>query len=208
LLERHRRQLRRYIHPPGRAHDGAPLRALHFLGMQIQARDNSGMSATVKAHGMDGTLVEPDWPPFTLAEVRGLLAQFDGLGEPLEILSISPRPLSAAGVLNTSSGRVFIKRHHRSVRDVEGLLEEHRFLAYLHGAGAQVPRVFTAVSGQTAIEIGEWTYEVHETPDGIDLYQDAISWTPLPPPAPPPPHARGRGARARLFSSRFVLAAP
>ena len=24
------------------------------------------MSATVKAHGMDGTLVEPDWPPLTL----------------------------------------------------------------------------------------------------------------------------------------------
>lgn len=160
------------------------------------------MSATVKAHGMDGTLVEPDWPPFTLAEVRGLLAQFDGLGEPLEILSISPRPLSAAGVVNTSSGRVFIKRHHRSVRDVEGLLEEHRFLAYLHGAGAQVPRVSTAVSGQTAIEICEWTYEVHETPDGVDLYEDAISWTPFRTVA----HAHSAGqalARLHLASQGF-----
>ena len=36
------------------------------------------MSATGKAHGMDGTLVEPDWPPLTLAEVRALLGQFPG----------------------------------------------------------------------------------------------------------------------------------
>ena len=32
------------------------------------------MSTTAKAHGMDGTLVEPDWPALTLAEVRALLA--------------------------------------------------------------------------------------------------------------------------------------
>jgi Ser/Thr protein kinase RdoA (MazF antagonist) len=160
------------------------------------------MSATVNVHGMDGTLVEPDWPPLTLAEVKGLLAQFDGLGEPIEILSISPRPLSAAGVVNTSSGRVFIKRHQRTVRDIEGLLEEHRFLAHLHGAGAQVPRISTAVFGQTAIEIGEWTYEVHDTPDGIDLYEDAISWTPFRTAA----HAHSAGqalARLHLASQGF-----
>ncbi len=154
---------------------------------------------------MDGTLVEPDWPPLTLAEVRGLLAQFQGFGEPIEILSISPRPLSAAGVVSTSSGRVFIKRHHCSVRDVEGLLEEHRFLAHLHGAAAQVPRVFATVSGQTAIEIGEWTYEVHETPDGIDLYQDAISWTPFRTVA----HAHAAGqALARLHLAAQGFDAP
>jgi hypothetical protein len=37
------------------------------------------MNATVKAHGMDGTLVEPDWPPLTLAEVRVLLAEFPAI---------------------------------------------------------------------------------------------------------------------------------
>lgn len=137
------------------------------------------MSATVKVHGVEGDLVEPDWPPLTLAEVRALLVQFPAFDEPIEILSTSPRPLSAAGVVRTSIGRVFIKRHHRAVRDVEGLLEEHRFLAHLHHAGAQVPRVFPSISGQTAIEIGEWTYEVHETPAGVDLYEDAISWTPF-----------------------------
>ena len=137
------------------------------------------MSTTAKAHGMDGTLVEADWPPLTLAEVRALLAQFPGCGEPLEILSVSPRPLSAASVVATRFGQVFVKRHHRSVRDREGLLEEHRFLEHLLGRRASVPRVFTAASGETAIETGEWSYEVHDAPGGVDLYEDALSWTPF-----------------------------
>ena len=46
-------------------------------------------------------------------------------------------------------------------------------------SGVAVPRVFATQSGETAIKLGEWTYEVHETPPGIDLYEDAISWTPF-----------------------------
>ena len=137
------------------------------------------MSSAIKAHGMDGSLVEPDWPPLTLDELRPLLAQFPNLGEPTQILSASPRPFSAAGVVAMQTSRVFIKRHHRSVRDREGLLEEHRFLSHLLTQAASVPRVFATVTGETAIESGNWTYEVHEIPPGIDLYEDAISWTPF-----------------------------
>ncbi|MGP8174668.1 MAG: phosphotransferase enzyme family protein [Terracidiphilus sp.] len=163
------------------------------------------MSSTAKAHGMDGTLVEPDWLPLTLAEVRALLSQFPGCGEPIEILSVSPRPFSAASVVATRGGRVFIKRHRRTVRDAEGLLEEHRFLAHLLEAGAQAPRVFAAVSGETAIETGEWTYEVHEAPEGVDLYEDALSWTPFRCVA----HARSAGqALARLHLASEGFAAP
>lgn len=128
---------------------------------------------------MKGTLVEADWPPLTLPEVRSLLAGFPDFSEPIEILTVSPRPFSAASVVATGSGRVFIKRHHRSVRDREGLLEEHRFIDHLRSHGAPVPRVFVSSSGETAIIRGEWTYEVHETPSGIDLYEDALSWTPF-----------------------------
>jgi Ser/Thr protein kinase RdoA (MazF antagonist) len=74
---------------------------------------------------------------------------------------------------------VFIKRHHRTVRDREGLLEEHFFLEHLIEHGAVVPRVLANESGETAIEAGEWTYEVHETPAGVDVYRDALSWTPF-----------------------------
>jgi Ser/Thr protein kinase RdoA (MazF antagonist) len=160
------------------------------------------MNTTAKAHGLDGRLVEPDWPPLTLGEVRELLSLFPGCGEPVEILSVSPRPFSAASVVATKSGRVFIKRHSRQVRDREGLLEEHRFMQHLREHGALAPRVLATSSGETAIESGAWTYEVHEVPAGLDLYEDAISWTPFRSTA----HARSAGealARLHLASQGF-----
>jgi Ser/Thr protein kinase RdoA (MazF antagonist) len=137
------------------------------------------MSTNEKVHGMDGTLVEPDWQPLTLGELRLLFEQFPALGGPIAIVSKSPRPLSAACVVNTRAGRVFVKRHHCTVRDRDGLLEEHAFMTHLLHAGANVPGVIGSAAGKTAIAIGEWTYEVHEIPTGIDLYEDAISWTPF-----------------------------
>jgi Ser/Thr protein kinase RdoA (MazF antagonist) len=163
------------------------------------------MTATTKAHGMDGTLVAPDWPPLNLEEVRGLLRQFPGCDEPIEILSVSPRPFSAASVVRTNGRKVFVKRHHRNVRDKEGLLEEHRFLEYLWTHGADVPRVLAAASGKSAIELGKWTYEVHETPAGIDLYEEAISWTPFR--TAGHAHAAGK-ALARLHQSARGFAEP
>jgi Ser/Thr protein kinase RdoA (MazF antagonist) len=160
------------------------------------------MSATVKAHGMNGTLVEADWAPLTLPEVSALLGEYSDFVEPIEILSVSPRPFSAASVVSAGGRRVFVKRHHRKVRDREGLVEEHRFMRYLRAHGAQVPQVFASTSGETAIEIGEWTYEVHETPAGVDLYEDALSWTPF----RSATHARSAGemlARLHLASQGF-----
>jgi Ser/Thr protein kinase RdoA (MazF antagonist) len=154
---------------------------------------------------MDGTLVPPDWPPLTLDEVGVLLAQFPALGRPARILSVSPRPFSAAGTVATSNRPVFIKRHHRSVRDREGLLEEHRFLAHLLAHGAPVPRVHVSARGETAIELGDSFYEVHEIPAGIDLYEEAISWTPFRTAA----HAHSAGqVLARLHLAARDFAAP
>jgi len=136
-------------------------------------------AAPARAHGIDGTWVKPDWPPLTLDEVRPILARFPHGIAPTRILTVSPRPFSAASVVATRHGRVFVKRHARSVRDREGLLEEHRFLAHLLARGAAVPRVLANEDGETAIELGEWTYEVHQAPLGVDLYREALSWTPF-----------------------------
>src|SRR5450432_4935288 len=137
------------------------------------------MSSAAKAHGLDGTMVEPDWPVLTFEEVRAVLGEFRDVRELVKILSVSPRPFSAASVVATRGERVFVKRHHRSVRDAAGLREEHKFMAHLREHGAVVPLVHETSSGATAIELGEWTYEVHEAPDGVDLYEDALSWTPF-----------------------------
>jgi Ser/Thr protein kinase RdoA (MazF antagonist) len=154
------------------------------MDMKNAVAMGEAVKAHGQSHGMDGSLVEPDWPALNLVELRSILARFPDLGEATHIVSVSPRPFSAAGVVATRNNdgterRVFIKRHHRSVRDREGLLEEHRFLSHLLAHGASVPRVFASAAGETAIEAGEWTYEVHEIPPGLDSYQDAISWTPF-----------------------------
>lgn len=130
-------------------------------------------------HGLDGKLVEPDWPPLTLDEVRKVLKHYPSLGTPTQLLTVSPRPFSAASVVATDNGRVFIKRHHPAVRDAEGLREEHLFIGHLRANGITTPRMYATGSGDTAIQLDGWTYEVHETPPGIDPYEDAISWTPF-----------------------------
>ena len=137
------------------------------------------MKMDAKAHGMDGSLVEPDWPPLTLRELRSVLTAFPAAGEPTNIITVSPRPFSAASVVATRLGQFFVKRHHRSVRDAEGLREEHQFIAHLRTHGAPAPKVLATISGESNFESREWIYEVHETPAGIDLYEDAISWTPF-----------------------------
>ena len=167
--------------------------------MQVQA------NSTAKAHGLDGTLVEPDWPPLTLDEVCGLLRHYPALGAPAKLVTVSPRPFSAASVVATEREQVFIKRHHVAVRNREGLGEEHRFMAHLRSRGAAVPRVIAAGSGETAMRLREWVYEVHEIPPGLDLYEDAISWTPFRSGA----HAHSAGqALARLHLASHGYDAP
>ena len=137
-----------------------------------------------RAHGLEGSLVEPDWPALTLAEVDRLLKRYPEAGGAVRLLSRSPRPFSSAGVVQTPLGKVFVKRHSESVRDREGLLEEHRFIEYLAQANWGGPQPFVAAVltdelGDSAIADGKWTYEVHPVAEGVDVYEHALSWTPL-----------------------------
>ena len=108
-----------------------------------------------QTHGLDGSLVAPDWPPLSLPELREIFPHFPEAGEPRAILTTSPRPFSAAGIIETTQRRIFVKRHARAVRDAEGLAEEHRFMQHLGASGINVPRVFTTTSGNTALESGD-----------------------------------------------------
>ncbi len=134
-------------------------------------------------HGLGTHSVEPDWPPLTVTEADAVLRRYPqagGAAGDSALIWRSPRPLSAAGLVETArGGPVFVKRHHRSVRTVAGLREEHDFLAHLRGNGAPVVRVLADEAGRTVLADGEWTYEVHSVGDGDDLYRDAISWSPF-----------------------------
>lgn len=131
-------------------------------------------------HGLAGDHAAADWPALTTVEVDTLLRRYPQLGTPMRIDWHSPRPLSAAGLIETTNSTVFVKRHHRSVRSLATLSEEHRFIAHLRANGMAIPMVLRDAQGQTAVTIDDWVYEVHERAAGIDLYREAISWSPLP----------------------------
>lgn len=139
------------------------------------------------AHGMGYEKVAPDWPPLTDAEVS------EALGGPARVEWRSPRPLSAAAVVVREERRLFVKRHHLSVRTPAGLAEEHAFLGHLRERGAPVVEVVSAVRR------GAWVYEVHTVGDGADLYRDALSWSPF--------TSAGHALRAGQALARLHLAA-
>ena len=131
-------------------------------------------------HGMGTESVAPDWPPLTLGEVDAVLRGYPRAAGARALIWRSPRPLSAAGLVETvRGGSVFVKRHHRRVRSLDGLREEHEFLAHLRRAGGAVVEVLADDEGRTVVADGEWTYEVHTVGDGEDWYREAISWSPF-----------------------------
>lgn len=132
-----------------------------------------------RVHGLADDEVPPDWPPLLEQEVADVLAGYPALGRVGPIRWHSPRPLSAAALVQTGSGGAFIKRHHGSVRTPATLAEEHAFIGWLREAGMPIPMVLADASGCTAVVRGEWTYEVHVPAQGIDLHRDTASWSPL-----------------------------
>lgn len=157
------------------------------------------------AHGLAGDELPPDWPPLTFAEVETLLRRFPSAGVVESLSWHSPRPLSAAALVRTSSREVFVKRHHHSVRSAPMLAEEHRFAAHLRNGGIPVPLALQDADGESAVAIGDWVYEVHEPARGTDVYRDAYSWSPIGGVA----HARAAGTMlARLHAVARDYVAP
>ena len=118
----------------------------------------------------------------------------------------SPRPMSAAGLIRHGGAGLFVKRHHVRVRTLAQLAVEHAFIGHLRARGIPAPAVLRAADGATATQYGDFVYEVHELASGLDLYRDALSWTPYTSLG----HARAAGtALARLHEAadRFPLPA-
>ena len=152
-----------------------------------------------------GTGMEaPTWPAITSDEAAAVLARFPAAGDMGPLRWHSPRPFSAAVLVDAAGGNFVLKRHHRRVRSPAGLAEEHRFIAHLACAIA-VPEIVPAADGASAVALGEWTYELHRQAPGEDLYRDRPSWTPFLSRA----QAHGAGvALARLHAAARGFAAP
>jgi Ser/Thr protein kinase RdoA (MazF antagonist) len=118
----------------------------------------------------------------------------------------SPRPMSAAGLVRRGGVDLFVKRHHVRVRTPAQLGVEHAFIGHLRARGIPAPAVLRAADGATATQHGDFVYEVHEVADGLDVYRDAVSWTPYTSLG----HARAAGAalaRLHVAADRFPLPA-
>jgi len=129
---------------------------------------------------MGHDLAEPDWLPLTDDELRGILgcSEPGGLGCWPAVTWRSPRPMSAAALVRHGDATVFVKRHHVSVRTPEQLAAEHEFATHLRMRGLPVPAVVRLADGQSVLRRGDFCYEVHQNAGGVDLYRDAVSWSP------------------------------
>lgn len=141
---------------------------------------NTGVFASpVLVHGMNDDIVLPDWPALTMEELQRVLAHYPLSGQIQEIIWHSPRPFSAGCVVQTSTARLFVKRHHVAIRSCDDLVHEHRFIAHLHNNGIPTSTLLATDDGHTACTDTQWTYEVFSVSTGIDVYRDALSWTPF-----------------------------
>ena len=157
----------------------------------------------LRVHGMGRELVAPDWPPLRLPEVAEVLAGY-GL-EAQQVRWSSPRPLSAAALVQTDQGTVFVKRHAAAVRTPADLAHEHAFADHLAQQGIPVPAVLADTAGRRAVASQDWTWEVHAQGRGDDVYRDVLSWEPLRSTA----HAVATGAMlARIALAAADFAAP
>ncbi|MDX5517545.1 phosphotransferase [Stenotrophomonas sp. RG-453] len=136
-------------------------------------------NSTHRVQGLNNDEVAADWPAITEREVSWLRERFASLAGAGRLQWHSPRPMSAAAIVETDGERVFVKRHHGSVRTAASLAEEHRFIQHLADHGVPVVEVLRDRDGATAVEHEGWTYELHRVGQGQDLYRDAPSWTPL-----------------------------
>lgn len=156
-------------------------------------------------HGMGKTLETPAWPAIEADEAAAVLDRFPAAGRIEGLRWHSPRPFSAAALIDTAGGQFLLKRHDCRVRSVEGLAQEHAFAAHLAAAGISVPDVLRTADCASAITLGEGTYELHRRAHGADLYRDRPSWTPFLSHG----HAQAAGvALARLHRASHGFAAP
>src|SRR5262249_50695882 len=128
---------------------------------------------------------EPDWTPLTGEEVSAVLARYPGraagglAGNGAVVAWSSPRPMSAAGLGRHGTDTVFGKRPHVRVPSTAPVAAEHAFAAHLRANGLPVPAVWRTTAGRSTVASGDFVYEVHDVAPGIDLYRDAMSWTPF-----------------------------
>lgn len=149
-------------------------------------------------HGMGTNLEVKDWQPVHHADLLHLQQYYPILQGQLTIIWHSPRPFSSACMVRNGAQDYLIKRSHCSFRSVQDLLEEHAFIGHLAKQGIAVAHLYKHLQGSTALQLGQWVYEIQQKIVGVDCYVDRPSWTTF----IYPHHAWGAGqSMARLHQA-------
>jgi Ser/Thr protein kinase RdoA (MazF antagonist) len=126
--------------------------------------------------GLAGEQTAAPWAALSAAELAPVLSEF---GRSAAAIGWhSPRPWTAAAIVDTATGPVFVKRHDLRVRDRAGLAVEHGFIRHLRDRDFPTPVALTTAAGDSVVTTDCWAYEVFELAQGDDRYRDRHSWTP------------------------------
>ena len=130
-------------------------------------------------HGMGESLELKDWQDISAADLAQLQRLYPQLQGQAAVLWRSPRPFSSAMLIQVNQAAYFIKRSHRSFRTAADLKQEHQLIQHLADQQLPLPKIICSKDGATAVELDDWSYEVHEKAPGLDLYADHLSWKPF-----------------------------
>ena len=130
---------------------------------------------------MGRELAEPDWPPLTDDELRGVLGRADdpgGLGRQPVVIWRSPRrcppPRWSGTATRPSSSSATI-----SASALPPSSRPNTPSPVICGFGYSRSRPCCGwPDGQSVLRRGDFCYEAQQVADGVDLYRDAVSWSP------------------------------
>ena len=149
-------------------------------------------------------VVNNSWPPLSASQAAKVLREIPGFREErIAILCPSARPMAAACLVTTASGKqVFLKRYHQNLVSAVELEAKHSFVNQLDGNGFPTPRFFCFNQGGSTLTTGEWIIEASAGAAGQDRYRDLRSW--LPPKTREEAVELGRvAARLRIASQKI-----
>lgn len=150
-------------------------------------------------------VVNNSWPPFSTSQAAKALREIpDFREEQIASLSPSSRPMAAACLVTTASGKqVFLKRYHKDLVSASELEAKHSFVNQLADGGFSTPRFFCFNQGASTLAAGEWIIEASAGAAGQDRYRDLRSW--LPPKTRQETVELGRlAARLRIASQKIL----
>lgn len=98
-------------------------------------------------------------------EISDLLTYY-ALGDLLSCQRVERGYVNENWIIDTTTGRYFLKRRHPSLRDPHRLNAQHVLVQHLNAAGFPAPAIIPTRDGSTFLDLDDEVYEIHSFIDG------------------------------------------